>query len=121
MSEYITCDTSALSDEQLLAAILTKTEDGEVAVRAMFVDACSEDAIDCNNNAEITLSKISRQVIGIDPICGKPAVRLANSRMAEIQNLPEYADDVAAAAASPAIPVGGLYYKTGVGIHVRMS
>lgn len=119
MSDYISCDNNSLTDEQLLAAVLTKTEGGEIAIRTMFVDACSEDAIDCNNNAEVTLEKISRQVIGIDPNCGKPAVRLANSRMAAIQNLTEYTND--SAASSGGVPVGGLYYKTGVGIHVRMS
>lgn len=120
MSDFITCDTNSLSDEQLMAALITKNTDGEWALRTMFVDACEDDAIDCNSGV-VTLKDITRKVIGIDPICGKPAIRLANTRAAEIQNLPEYTNDVAAAAASPAVPVGGLYYKTGVGIHTRMS
>lgn len=120
MSDFITCDNNSLSDEQLMAALLTKNSDGEWAFRTMFVDACEDDAIDCNSGP-VTLQEISRKVIGIDPICGKPAIRLANTRAAEIQNLREYANDAAAASASPSIPVGGLYYKTGVGIHTRMS
>jgi hypothetical protein len=120
MSDFITCDNNQLTKEQILAMLTTKDSDGNWALRVTFVDACSENAIDCSNNM-LTIDQITKKVIGIDPVCGKPAIRLANTRAAEIQNLPEYANDAAAASASPSIPVGGLYYKTGVGIHTRMS
>ena len=118
MADFIACDNNQLTDEQLLAALMTKDASGNWAFRVTFVDACALDAIDCSNNM-VTTAQISRKVIGTDPVCGKPAIRLANTNMAAIQNVVTYAND--AAAASGGIPVGGLYYKTGVGIHVRMT
>jgi len=115
--DYIDCNNNIITDAQLLAALITKDADDKLALRTMFVDACSDDAIDCTNNS-LTVDQLKRKVIGINS-CGKPAIRLASPRLAEVENIVTYADD--AAAASGGVPVGGLYYKTGVGIHVRMS
>ncbi len=118
MADFITCTNNNLTDEQLFAALMTKDASGNWAFRVTFVDACTTDAIDCTNNM-LTMAQISRKVIGVDPVCGKPAIRLASPRLAAIQNVVTYAND--ASAASGGVPVGGLYYKTGVGIHVRMT
>ena len=77
MSDFINCDNNQLTDEQLLAALVTKDSSGNWALRTMFVDACSEDAIDCSNNF-LTKGQILRKLVGIDPTCGKPAIRLAS-------------------------------------------
>lgn len=120
MSDFTTCDNNQLTDEQLFAALATKDSNGNWALRTTFVDACATDAIDCTN-ASLTKAQITRKVIGVDPVCGKPAIRLASAMGYALQSVGTYANDAAAAAASPAVPVGGIYYKTGVGLHTRMS
>lgn len=119
MADFITCDTSQLSDEQLFAALITKNSAGDWALRTTFVNACAEDAIDCNNS-QIDFKTISRKVIGIDPVCGKPAIRLANTKAYLLQSVVNYAND--AAAATGGVPVGELYYNTTTSkLHVRMT
>jgi hypothetical protein len=76
MSDFLDCTNNQLTDEQLLAALVTKDSSGNWALRTMTVEACSEDAIDCTNNS-LTKGQILRKLIGIDPVCGKPAIRLA--------------------------------------------
>lgn len=110
MSDFITCDNNQLTDDQLFAALVTKDSSGNFALRTMVVDACEEDAIDCSNNT-LPIGVIKRKLIGIND-CGKPALRIASP-------VPSFAND--SAAASGGIPVGGLYYKAGVGLHTRMS
>lgn len=75
MSDLINCTNNILTPEQLFAALLTKTDSGDFALRTMQVEACAEDAIDCNNNA-VPLFDQFKKVIGINE-CGKPAIRLA--------------------------------------------
>lgn len=115
MADFTTCDISHLPLEKLIPALLTKTENGEWAIRTMTVDACAENAIDCNLSA-LPLDVAIKKCIGIDPICGKPALRLASAYA-----VGTYANDAAAAAATPAVPVGGIYYKTGVGLVARVA
>ena len=115
-NDFIDCTNNNITKEQLMAALVAKDADDNWSLRVMFVEP-SEDAIDCDNNG-ITLDQITNKVVGIDSD-GKPAIRLGNSRMAEIESLVTYAND--AAAASGGVPVGGWYYKTDVGLHTRMS
>ena len=109
-TDFIDCTNSQLTEEQLFAALATKDAEGNWALRTMIVDACETDAIDCANSM-MTTEQIKAKMIGINH-CGKPALRLASP-------VASYAND--AAAASGSVPVGGLYYKTGVGLHTRMS
>lgn len=115
MTDFLRCDLSHLTMEDLLPALLTKTANGEWAFRTMIVDGCADDAINCSNNA-IDFDSAFKNCIGIDPGCGKPAIRLASNTFAGIRT---FANDAAAAAATPAVPVGGIYYKTGVGLVAR--
>lgn len=118
MADFITCAIKDLSPDALAAALLTKNSSGEFAVRVMFVDACDNDAIDCNNNSlsKETTHKLS---IGISE-CGKPALRLALPRGSFLNDIESYADDAAAAAGS--VPVGAIYWNTTTSrLHVRMS
>ena len=77
----------------------------------------SSDAIDCANSSTSKEAAYQAQ-IGLSA-AGKPALRLALPKGSFLNNVPTYADD--AAAATGGIPVGGIYYKTGVGLHTRMS
>ena len=77
MPEFITCNNNTLTIEELLSALVTKTSEGDWALRTMEVTACAEDAIDCNAlPEERTPFGILKKVIGINE-CGKPAIRLA--------------------------------------------
>lgn len=109
MPDYVSCNINQLTDEQLIAALLTKDEEGNFAIRTTFVDACEEDAIDCATNM-LPIGTQLRKCIGVDPVCGKPALRLANTKAAQLNALEDYAND--AAAALGGVPVGGLYYDT---------
>ena len=75
MSDFIDCNNKTLTPEQLLAALVTKTADGDWALRTMEVTACAEDAIDCNTN-KLPAFEVFKKLIGINE-CGKPAIRLA--------------------------------------------
>lgn len=75
MADFVACDNNNLTLEQLIAALVTKTTDGEWAIRTMQVEACELDAINCNNNA-LPPFEILKKCIGIND-CGKPALRLA--------------------------------------------
>lgn len=81
MSNFITCNNNTLTPEQILAALLTKDADGNVAIRTMLADACSENAIDCTKNA-LPLNANLLKAIGISRYCGKPALRLGISPQA---------------------------------------
>lgn len=74
MADYIDCTKKDLTPEQLMAALLTKDADGNVAIRTMLVDACAEDAIDCSKAALPLKANLSK-AIGVND-CGKPALRL---------------------------------------------
>jgi hypothetical protein len=118
MADYITCAIKDLSPEALASALLTKNSSGEFAVRVMFVDACSDDAIDCSNNS-FSKEHNHKMSIGISE-CGKPALRLALPRGSFLNDIESFADDAAAAAGS--VPVGAIYYNTtNSRLHVRMS
>lgn len=109
MSDFINCDNNGLTDEQIMAALITKDDDGNFAFRTMFVDACSEDAIDCSNNS-LPISQLSRKTIGLDPDCGKPAIRLANKKAAYLNGIQEFADDTAAGVGG--LSAGDIYWNT---------
>lgn len=76
MSDFITCENNQITDEQLVAALLTQDTSGNWALRTMIVDACAEDALDCNTK-DMTLSQMLRKCVGVND-CGKPAIRLAH-------------------------------------------
>lgn len=76
MSDFFDCNNKNLTPEQLLSALVTKTTDGEWALRTMQVEACAEDALDCTNIRNMSSFDILRKCIGISE-CGKPAIRLA--------------------------------------------
>ncbi len=119
MSDYIDCTNNQLTDEQLVKSMTTKNTSGEAAIRVVFVDGNSLEANDCSNNGQ-TLKQLFRRLVGLAGT--KPAIRLALPNGGTFLNdIQSYANDAAAAAGSPAIPVGGIYYKTGVGLHTRMS
>lgn len=80
MSNFITCNNNTLTPEQILAALLTKDADGNVAIRTMLANACSENAIDCTKNA-LPLNANLLKAVGISR-CGKPALRLGISPQA---------------------------------------
>lgn len=119
MSDFISCNLKDMTPEQVAKALITKNAAGEFGLRVVFIDADSSDAIDCNN-ASMTQDAAHNATIGLSA-SGKPALRLALPKGTFLNDVKTYADDAAAAAASPAIPVGGIYYKTGVGLHTRMS
>ena len=75
MPDFISCDNNNMTAEQLIAALITKTADGEWAIRTMQVEACELDAIDCNAKALPPFEAL-KKCIGIND-CGKPALRLA--------------------------------------------
>ena len=75
MSDYIDCNNNDLTPEQLLAALATKTTEGDWALRTMEVTACADDAIDCDTTG-LTSFEIIKRMVGINE-CGKPAIRLA--------------------------------------------
>lgn len=108
MANYVTCVNKDMTLEQLASALLTKTEDGEIAIRTMIVDACDENAIDCTTNS-IPLTVNIARAIGINS-CGKPALRLGMTpeSLANALNLVSYADETAA---NTALAAGLLYYN----------
>lgn len=75
MPDFIGCDNNNITVEQLIAALVTKTADGEWAIRTMQVEACENDAIDCSNGV-LPPFEVLKKCIGIND-CGKPALRLA--------------------------------------------
>lgn len=109
MVDYIDCTKKDLTLEQLMAALLTKDDDGSVAIRTMIVDACSEDAIDCSK-AALPLKSNLAKAIGING-CGKPALRLGitPSDLAAAFGAVAYAD---LTAANTALAAGVIFYNT---------
>lgn len=75
MSDFIDCNNKAISPEELLGALLTKTSAGDWALRTMEVTACATDAVDCSTPPK-DFFDIMKAVVGINE-CGKPAIRLA--------------------------------------------
>lgn len=117
MSNFISCAVKDMTPEQLASALLTKNAAGEMAIRVMFIDGCSSDAIDCNNS-NLTAEQKDKLTIGISE-CGKPALRLALPKGTFLNNILTFANDTAAAVGG--IPVGGIYFKTGIGLSTRMA
>ena len=74
MPNFLDCTNNSITLEQALAACMTKTSNGDKAVRIMVVDACANDAVDCSNSA-LTVDQLLKSAIGLAS-CGKPALRL---------------------------------------------
>lgn len=75
MADFINCNNNNITPEQLLNALLTKTSDGDWALRTMQVEACSIEAVECDTPI-LTPFEALKKVVGINE-CGKPAIRLA--------------------------------------------
>jgi len=112
MSDFFDCNNNHITLEQALGACLTETSTGDVAVRAMFVDACATDAIDCSNN-DIPLDQLLKSTIGIAS-CGKPALRLGvkPADLAAAFGAVAYAD---LTAANTALASGIIFFNTALG------
>lgn len=91
---------------------MTETTAGDVAVRTMFVDACANDAIDCNNNT-LTKDQLLKSAIGITS-CGKPALRLGvkPADLAAAFGAVAYAN---LTAANTALAAGVIFFNTELG------
>ena len=74
MADFLNCTNKDLTPEQLIGALLTKNEDGEIAIRTMLVAACEENAIDCTTNS-LPIKTLLGKAIGVND-CSKPALRL---------------------------------------------
>jgi hypothetical protein len=109
MSEFLSCANKDLTPEQLIGALLTKNEDGEIAIRTMLVDACEENAIDCTTNA-LPIKTLLAKAIGVND-CSKPALRLGvtPSALAAHLGVPTY-DNLTAA--NVALTAGAIFYNT---------
>lgn len=109
MADYLDCIKKDLTPEQLMAALLTKDEDGAVAIRTMLVNACSEDAIDCNKGG-LPLKANLAKAIGVNG-CGKPALRLGikPAELAAAFGAVSYAN---LTAANTALAAGVIFYNT---------
>lgn len=112
MADLITCGNNNITLEQAIGACMTKTSGGDVAIRAMFVDACATDAIDCSNNA-LPLDQLLKSSIGIAS-CGKPALRLGvkPADLAAAFGAVAYAD---LTAANTALAAGIIFFNTALG------
>lgn len=101
----LNCNTAHLTFEELLGALMTKTATGDWALRTTFVNACALEAVDCSKNA-LSTDQMLKKLIGVDPVCGKIAIRLANPSLTYLP----FVD--AAAAIAGGILVGQSYYNT---------
>lgn len=101
----LNCNTAHLSFEELISALITKTATGEWALRTTFVDACANEAVDCSNHV-LSVDSMLKKLIGVDPNCGKIAIRLANPGLTYLP----FVND--AAAITGGILVGQSYYNT---------
>lgn len=112
MADFFDCNNNSITFEQAFGACLTKTTGGDVAVRAMFVDACATDAIDCNNGA-LPLDQLLKKSIGIAS-CGKPALRLGvkPADLAAAFGAVSYAN---LTAANTALAAGVIFFNTALG------
>ena len=112
MADLINCDNNSITFEQAFSACLTKTTGGDVAVRAMFVDACATDAIDCSKSV-LPLDQLLKSSIGIAS-CGKPALRLGvkPADLAAAFGAVAYAD---LTAANTALAAGVIFFNTALG------
>ena len=116
MSNFTSCSNNELTVEQLIQALITKNSAGELAIRTVFVDGSSLDGVSCDNN-QLTVEQLFKSIVGLQGT--KAAIRLALPKGDFLNGIETYAND--SAAATGGIPVGGIYYKTGVGLHTRMS
>lgn len=108
--DFLSCENAHLTTEQVMSALVTKTSEGDWGIRTMLVEACSENAVDCSNNA-IPFDTQFKKCIGISAECSLPALRLGISKEALATHLGlAYANNAAAKTALGA--AGFQFYNT---------